>query len=68
METRSRLERVAQEDPANSAKLAVTSPGSDAKNHRPTWIGEVKSPGRLQVSCQQTPLMQAILAAGGVET
>ncbi len=30
-------------------------------------VGEVKSPGRLQVPAN-TPLMQAILAAGGVQT
>ena len=60
-----KLERVAQEDASNSAKLAVTTlaPTQITVN----VIGEVKSPGRLQVPAS-TPLMQAILAAGGVET
>ncbi|WP_094556695.1 SLBB domain-containing protein [Synechococcus sp. 1G10] len=60
-----KLERVAQEDASNSAELAATTLAP--KEITVNIIGEVKSPGRTQVPAS-TPLMQAIMVAGGVQT
>jgi polysaccharide export outer membrane protein len=58
-----RVER-AQEEVAELAEVASTtlSPQAITVN----VVGEVKAPGRIQVPAN-TPMMQAVLAAGGVE-
>lgn len=60
-----RIERVAEESAELSAELASStlSPTRITVN----VVGEVESPGAIQVPAN-TPLMQAILAAGGVRT
>lgn len=60
-----RLDRVSEEVASSSAELAATTLAP--KEITINVVGEVKSPGRIQVPAS-TPLMQAILAAGGVET
>ena len=60
-----RLERAPQEVSTASAEIAATTLAPKAISVN--VIGEVKSPGALQVPAR-TPLMQAILAAGGVQT
>ncbi|MCP9826607.1 SLBB domain-containing protein [Synechococcus sp. EJ6-Ellesmere] len=60
-----RLERAPQEVSTASAEIAATTLAPKAISVN--VIGEVKSPGGLQVPAR-TPLMQAILAAGGVQT
>ncbi|KMM17589.1 sugar transporter [Synechococcus sp. GFB01] len=59
-----RIERVSEESAAQAAEMASStlSPTEITVN----VVGEVKAPGRLQVPAN-TPLMQAILAAGGPE-
>jgi polysaccharide export outer membrane protein len=59
-----RLERAPADLVSNSAELAATTLAP--KEITVNVVGEVKSPGRLQVPAS-TPLMQAILAAGGVQ-
>jgi polysaccharide export outer membrane protein len=59
-----RLERAPADLVSNSAELAATTLAP--KEITVNVVGEVKSPGRLQVPAN-TPLMQAILAAGGVQ-
>jgi len=49
-----------------SAKVGKSPPGSDARSPS-TWNGEWNHPDGLQVPAAR-PLMQAILAARGVET
>lgn len=60
-----RVERVAEESAELTAELASStlSPTAITVN----VVGEVKSPGALQVPAN-TPLMKAILAAGGPQT
>ncbi len=60
-----RLERAPQEVATASAEIAATTLAPKAISVN--VIGEVKAPGALQVPAS-TPLMQAILAAGGVQT
>ncbi|MBC1262205.1 sugar transporter [Synechococcus sp. BSF8S] len=60
-----KLERVSEQLATNTAEMAATTLAP--KEITVNVVGEVKSPGRLQVPAS-TPLMQAILAAGGVET
>ncbi|MCT0218262.1 SLBB domain-containing protein [Synechococcus sp. CS-1329] len=60
-----KLERVSEQLVSNSAEMAATTLAPKAITVN--VVGEVKAPGRLQVPAS-TPLMQAILAAGGVET
>lgn len=60
-----KLERVSEQLVSNSAEMAATTLAP--KQITVNVVGEVKAPGRLQVPAS-TPLMQAILAAGGVET
>ncbi|MDM7938428.1 MAG: polysaccharide biosynthesis/export family protein [Cyanobium sp. CZS 48M] len=60
-----KLERVSEQLASNSAEMAATTLAP--KEITVNVVGEVKAPGRLQVPAS-TPLMQAILAAGGVET
>ncbi len=60
-----RIERVAQDAVSNATELAATTLAPTAITVN--VVGEVKAPGRLQVPAN-TSLMQAILAAGGVES
>ncbi|WP_255095080.1 SLBB domain-containing protein [Synechococcus sp. J7-Johnson] len=60
-----KLERVSEQLVANTAEMAATTLAP--KEITINVVGEVKSPGRLQVPAS-TPLMQAILAAGNVQT
>jgi polysaccharide export outer membrane protein len=60
-----KLDRVSEQSVINSAELAVTTLAP--KQITINVVGEVKSPGPLSVP-SSTPLMQAILAAGNVQT
>lgn len=60
-----KLERVSEQLVTNTAEMAATTLAP--KEITINVVGEVKSPGRLQVPAS-TPLMQAILAAGSVQS